>query len=198
MIRIGICAVQGAVSEHQDAVEGALAHLGERGEAVTVRRPDQMEGLDGFILPGGESTTISKLLDRFELRDTLVKAVDDGMGIMGTCAGMVLLAKEGDEEVSRTETRLLGLVDMEVVRNAFGRQRESFETPIDIEGLDDPYNAVFIRAPMAVRTWGGCEVLSQLDGETVMVRQGRVFALSFHPELTQDPRVHSMFIRSIM
>ena len=114
--------------------------------------------------------------------------------MMGTCAGCVLLAKEGDDEVERTDTKLLGLMDMGVDRNAFGRQRESFEAPLEIKGLDSPFPGVFIRGPVIRRVWGKCEVLSQYKDKIVMARQDNLLALSFHPELSGNSRVHEMLL----
>ena len=116
------------------------------------------------------------------------------MPLMGTCAGCILLAKEGGDEVAKTETQLLGLMDMEVDRNAFGRQRESFEAPVTIKSLGDPFPAVFIRAPLIKRVWNGCEVLARHQDGVVMARQGNMVALSFHPELSNDTRIHEMLI----
>jgi 5'-phosphate synthase pdxT subunit len=135
----------------------------------------------------------SKGIDR-----EVVAFAEGGGSIMGTCAGAILLAKRGDEQVKRTSTRLLGLMDMEVSRNAFGRQRESFETGLRIAGLDAPFPGVFIRAPAIRRVWGRCGVLGKLGKEIVMAKQENLIALTFHPELTDDPRVHIVYLRTML
>jgi 5'-phosphate synthase pdxT subunit len=164
--------------------------MGKKGEAIAVRRLDDLRSVDCLIIPGGESTTISKLLRKFGLFEEIVAMGMDGVPMMGTCAGCVLLAKKGGEQAERTRTELLGLMDMSVDRNAFGRQRESFEAPLDIEGLDSPFPGVFIRAPLITGTWGDCRVIGRHQGEAVMAKQDNVLAMSFHPELTNDPRLH--------
>jgi pyridoxal 5'-phosphate synthase pdxT subunit len=193
-MKLGVVSVQGAFPEHIVSSGKAMRRLGVKGEAKPVRRLSDLEGVDVVIIPGGESTTIAKLLWRFGLHHRLVEMAGQGVPIMGTCAGLVLLAKEGDDQVQKTETRLLGLMDMAVDRNAFGRQRESFEAELDIEGLDSPFPAVFIRAPVITRIWGDCVVLCSYEGNIVMARQGNLFALSFHPELSHDTRIHEMLI----
>ena len=193
-MKLGVVSVQGAFPEHLVSSGKAMRRLGVKGEAKPVRRLSDLEGVDAVIIPGGESTTIAKLLWRFGLHQRLVEMAGQGVPIMGTCAGLVLLAKEGDDQVQKTETRLLGLMDMAVDRNAFGRQRESFEAELDIEGLDSPFPAIFIRAPVITRTWGDCRVLCSYDGNIVMASQGNLIALSFHPELSHDTRIHEMLI----
>ncbi len=191
-IRVGVIGLQGDVEEHIHALEKAFKHLGVKGEAIWVRRPLDMETVHGVVLPGGESTTISKLLTKFQLRDVILKMASEGKPILGTCAGCVLLAKEGDELVERTRTELLGLMDMSVDRNAFGPQRESFEADIHVEGLGN-YPGVFIRAPLIKKTWGDVEVLSKIDDDIVLAKQGNILAASFHPELTGDSRFYRLF-----
>lgn len=193
-IKAGVVAVQGAVSEHIEALERAFADSGKSGRAVTVRHRPDLDGVDALVLPGGESTTISKLLVKFGLFDEIVKRAGEGMPILGTCAGMVLLAKEGNAEVARTGTELLGLMDAAVDRNAFGRQRESFEAEIkvNLKGREfkQPLNAVFIRAPVIKRVWGRCRALASVKEGIVLAEQGPLMAASFHPELTADTRLH--------
>lgn len=197
MKRVGIIAAQGDIAEHIHSVNTAFKELGERGEGVPVRSLSAFETVDAVILPGGESTAISKLLVRFGLYDSLIEKVNNGMPIMGTCAGSILLSKRGGYNVTRTHTKLLGLMDMEVNRNAFGRQRESFQTKLLVKGLDDPYDAVFIRAPAIMEVWGDCSSIAHVDDFIVMARQGSRFALTFHPELTPDTRLHAMLINEI-
>jgi 5'-phosphate synthase pdxT subunit len=193
-MKLGVVSVQGAFPEHIVSCAKAMRKLGVKGEARPVRRLSDLEGMDAVIIPGGESTTIAKLLWRFDLHQRLVEMAGEGVPIMGTCAGLVLLAKEGDEQVEKTETRLLGLMDMAVDRNAFGRQRESFEAELEIEGLESPFPAVFIRAPVITRVWGDCHVSSRYNGNIVMARQGKMLALSFHPELSRDTRIHELLV----
>ena len=194
-------AVQGAVTEHLEAFERAFHEAGRKGQAVPVRRPRDLEGVQALAIPGGESTTISKLLIKFGLFDGIVKRAEEGMPVLGTCAGLVLLAKEGDEEVRRTGTRLLGLMDMAVDRNAFGRQRESFEAdiPVELPGPEwkRPFPAVFIRAPAITKVWGGCRALAKAEGAVVLAEQGGLMAAAFHPELTADTRLHRRLVGMI-
>jgi 5'-phosphate synthase pdxT subunit len=197
-MRIGVLGLQGAFAEHVDALERAYANLGVAGEAGIVRKRGELERVDGLVMPGGESTTISKLLLAFDLHDLLVeRARREDFPILGTCAGAILLSKEGDGQVERTDTKLLGLMDMAVDRNAYGRQRESFEAALDLKGFDAAVPGVFIRAPAITRTWGACEPLGVLGDRIVAARQGRRVALAFHPELTGDTRVHEWFVRIV-
>lgn len=193
-MRIGVVSVQGAFPEHISSSVQAMRRMDIEGDAVPVRRSKDLEGVDALIIPGGESTTIAKLLWRFQLSQRLLEMAEEGVPIMGTCAGLVLLAKEGGDQVQKTETRLLGLMDMAVDRNAFGRQRESFEAELEVDGLDRPFPAVFIRAPVITRVWGGCRILSRYQGSIVMARQENLLALSFHPELSHDTRIHEMLV----
>lgn len=209
MMRIGVLGLQGAFSEHVDAVRGAFDRLGVEGTVGTVRRREELAALDGLVMPGGESTTISKLLRAFDLQELLVRrATEENFPILGTCAGMILLSKEGDGQVEKTDTRLLALMDMAVNRNAFGRQRESFEAELDIKGFERPVPGVFIRAPAITRTWGACEPLGTLhldervpglstQDPVIAARQGNLFAIAFHPELTGDTIVHEHFVRTV-
>lgn len=194
-MKTGVIAVQGAVPEHLKMIRTAMEKLGIRGQAVPVRSRRELDTVDHLIIPGGESTTISRLLKRFDLSERIVELGNGGLPIMGTCAGCILLAKEGDEEVAKTGTKLLHLIDLAVERNAFGRQRESFEVPIKVKGLKDKFPAVFIRAPAISRTWGKCEGLAEYEGRMVMAKQGNILALTFHPELSGDSGIHEMFLQ---
>jgi 5'-phosphate synthase pdxT subunit len=189
---IGVLALQGDVREH-------LAALREQGaEAVAVRRPEELAGVDGLVIPGGESTTIYKLAERFGLLEPLRAAVRDGLPAYGSCAGMILLADRLLDAPPDQQT--VGGLDVTVRRNAFGRQVDSFESDIAVSGLDGgPLHAVFIRAPWVEEAGEGVEVLGRVvggaaDGKIVAVRQGNVVATSFHPELTGDRRVHALFV----
>jgi 5'-phosphate synthase pdxT subunit len=195
--KAGVVGLQGAVSEHIETLRRAFASMGVDGQAVWVRRPSDLDAVDCLVLPGGESTTISKLLVTFDLFDRVRERVGEGMPMLGTCAGMIVMCEEGDEEVARTDTRLMGLLSAKVDRNAFGRQRESFEAPVDVEGLDKPFHAVFIRAPAVVRTWGSCRPVARLGDRIVMVRQDNLLAASFHPELTDDLRIHRLLLEML-
>ena len=185
MARIGILALQGAFLEHAQA----LRQLGA--EAVEVRLPRELEGLDGLIIPGGESTTISLLMDSFGLRQPLLEAAKLGLPIWGTCAGMIMLSKG----VADARVHSLDLMDLKVIRNAFGRQIESFEADLPVPALGGSFRAIFIRAPIVESVGEGVEVLSRLpDGRIVAARQGKLLATAFHPELTDDPRFHELFL----
>ena len=196
-MKAGVLAVQGAVQEHLEILEVAIANLGISGSSSKVRKLNDLKEVSCLIIPGGESTTISKLLQKNHLYDTVRERAEEGMPIMGTCAGCILLAKEGDEAVMRTETKLLSLMDMAVVRNAFGRQKESFEADMDISGFDTPFRGVFIRAPAISRVWGDCSVKSEFKDKIVMAHQGSMLALAFHPELSGDTRIHEIFLEQI-
>ncbi len=196
-MKAGVLAVQGAVQEHLEILEKTLSNLGISGSPVRVRRLKDLEEVSCLIIPGGESTTISKLLQKNGLYETVRNRAEAGMPVMGTCAGCILLAKEGDDAVMRTETKLLSLMDMAVVRNAFGRQKESFEADLDISGFGSPFKGVFIRAPAISKVWGDCSAMSEFKDRTAMARQGSMLALAFHPELSDDTRIHELFLEMI-
>jgi pyridoxal 5'-phosphate synthase pdxT subunit len=174
-MKIGVLALQGNFREHI----ATLAGLGV--EAIEVRNPRQVAGLDGLIVPGGESTAIGRLIGLYDLEEPLRKFPG---AIFGTCAGMILMARDG----------LMGQVDIDVSRNAYGRQVASFEADFPLEGEDKPLRGVFIRAPRVTDVGAGVEVLAELDGDPVLLRQGRFLVASFHPELTDDTRVHARFL----
>jgi pyridoxal 5'-phosphate synthase pdxT subunit len=189
---VGVLALQGDTREH-------LAALREAGaDAVTVRRLTELESVDALVLPGGESTAMSHLLRELDLLEPLRARLADGMPAYGSCAGMILLATEiADAGVPGREALPLRGIDMTVRRNAFGRQVDSFEDDLDFTGLDAPVHAVFIRAPWVERVGPDVEVLARAAGHPVAVRQGRMLATSFHPEMTGDRRVHAMFVASL-
>jgi 5'-phosphate synthase pdxT subunit len=191
-VRVGVLALQGDTREH-------LAALREAGaDALTVRRASELESVDALVLPGGESTAISHLLREFELLAPLRARLAGGMPAYGSCAGMILLADEildAGAEGRRAEP--LHGIDMTVRRNAFGRQVDSFEEDIAFEGLDGHVHAVFIRAPWVERVGPEVEVLARAGGHPVAVRQGRMLATAFHPEVTGDRRVHKLFVDSL-
>jgi pyridoxal 5'-phosphate synthase pdxT subunit len=176
-LRVGVLALQGNFREH-------AAMLRRLGATVTeVRKPEQLDGLDGLVIPGGESTTFVRLMRLYGL-DLAVQAFRGP--VLGTCAGMIVLDRNH-----------LGAVDLEVDRNAYGRQVASFEADLELEGESDPLRGVFIRAPRVLEVGAGVEVLAQLDGEPVLVKDGRFIVASFHPELTDDPRVHERFLELV-
>ncbi len=186
MKKIGVLAMQGAFVEHI----AALCRLGV--EAVPIRLSGEFKGLSGLVIPGGESTTIGKLMRDYRLVDELKKRISKGLPVLGTCAGMILLAKE----VQGLNQHTLEAVDIRVKRNAFGRQVDSFEICLDIPVLGDlPFPAVFIRAPWIEKVGDGVEVLAKLpDGTPVAARQGNLLVTAFHPELTTDLRLHDYFL----
>ncbi|MEA2510411.1 MAG: pyridoxal 5-phosphate synthase pdxT subunit [Actinomycetota bacterium] len=185
-MKVGVLALQGDVREHARALEAAGA------APVAVRDRSELDSVDGLIIPGGESTTIGKLLVRFGLLDPLKERLAKGMPVYGTCAGLILMA---DKVVGKQDApHRIGALDVDVRRNGYGRQTESFETDLDIAGLDAPFRAVFIRAPVIERSGDDVSVIATCDGHPVLVSQGRLLASSFHPEMTGDPRIHEMFV----
>ena len=185
-MKIGVLAAQGAFAEHIATLEKLDT------EAVPVRLPEQLEEVDGLIMPGGESTTISRLMNAYHLMQAISTRAQAGMAVFGTCAGMILLAKT----IIGNHASSLGLMDISVQRNAFGRQVDSFETDIIIPALGEtPFPAVFIRAPVIESCDPSVEVLARLPDSTVVaVRQGKLIATAFHPELTDDTRFHRLFL----
>jgi 5'-phosphate synthase pdxT subunit len=173
-MRIGVLAVQGNFREHASMLRGLGA------EVVEVRKPEELDDLDGLVIPGGESTAIARLVRLYGLEEA-IRAFD--RPLFGTCAGMILL-----------DRRHLGLLDLEVSRNAYGRQVASFEADLELAGEDEPLRGIFIRAPRVAEVGPEVEVLAELDGEPVLLRQGRVLVAAFHPELTEDTRVHERFL----
>ncbi len=189
--KIGVLALQGDVREHLDAFSNAIRTFGSEGSIliVPVRKRQEITGLDALAIPGGESTTISRLIDKNDLRSSLVEF--EG-GIFATCAGMVLMARSVDDP----RVRPLGLMDFSVRRNAFGRQRESFEADVEIAGLDRPFHAFFIRAPVADGAGPDIRVTGRIDEGIIALEADRHMALSFHPELGNDPRLHIRFLKN--
>lgn len=184
MPRVGVIAIQGDFEKHIQAIERC------DGEAVEVRTPDALVGVDRVIIPGGESTTVGMLMERFGLGDALRKLAGEGMPVWGTCMGMILMAREVEGRAQYT----LNLLDIAIRRNAFGAQVHSFEDEVRIVGLDEPVTGVFIRAPVVTGMGAGVEKLGEYDGQIVAVRQGNLIGTSFHPELTDDTRMHRWFL----
>ncbi len=184
MTTVGVLGLQGDVREHVHILESMGV------TALTVKKPEQLDSVDALVIPGGESTTIGKMAVRFGLLAPLRRSIENGLPTYGTCAGLIFLAgavTDGDQP-------LLGALDVVVRRNAFGRQNESFETDVEITGLDGPFHAVFIRAPWVEKVGADVEVLAEVDGHPVMVGQDAILATSFHPELTGDGRIHRMLL----
>lgn len=183
-MKIGVLALQGAVTEHIHSIERAGA------EGVAIKQIQQLDELDGLILPGGESTTIGKLMRKYGFMEAIRAFAAAGKPVFGTCAGLIVMAKriQGQDEAH------LELMDMTVSRNAFGRQRESFETDLPVKGIDETVRAVFIRAPLIESVGEQVEVLSTYKDEIVTARQGHLLACSYHPELTDDYRLHAYFV----
>ena len=195
-LRVGVLAVQGAVSEHLDALRRAAAKKGLDVEAVAVRTPQDLASVHGLVLPGGESTTISRLLRSGHLQDDVVRRAKGGdLALFGTCAGLILLSKSTAHagDVEGKDIQLLGLLDTEVDRNAFGRQRDSFESELEVAGIGK-IPAVFIRAPVLTKVGKPTEVLAKNERGIVAVRKGRILGTAFHPELTDDTRLHEWFL----
>ena len=187
-MRVGVLALQGAFIEH----EKVLKNLGC--ETVQVKKREQLDGIDGLIIPGGESTTIGKLMNEFQLTDRIKEIAESGIPIFGTCAGLILMAKE----IVASDQPRLGLMNITAHRNAFGRQVDSFETDLEVEGLDgEPFKAVFIRAPYIKEVKNGVEVLSRVGDKIVLARERNFLAAAFHPELTDDDRIHNLFLEQI-
>jgi pyridoxal 5'-phosphate synthase pdxT subunit len=189
VVRVGVLALQGDTREHVAALRDAGV------SAVTVRRRDELDAVDALVIPGGESTTMSHLLRDLDLLEPLRKRLADGLPAYGACAGMILLASEIlDAGAGGREAIPLGALDITVRRNAFGRQVDSFEGDVEFSGFDEPVHGVFIRAPWVERVGDGVQVLASAAGHPVAVRQGRVLATAFHPEVTGDRRIHRLFV----
>lgn len=185
---VGVLALQGDFHEHLEILRGLGA------DARNVRTPEAVEAVDALILPGGESTTIGKLMRRFGLDEAIRRLHAAGRPIYGTCAGAILLARE----VIQGDVHNLGLLDVSISRNAFGRQLDSFETDLDVVGLPEPFRAIFIRAPRFVSVGPEVEVLASYGDEPVLLRQGSVMASTFHPELTPDHGIHELLLDLIL
>jgi 5'-phosphate synthase pdxT subunit len=184
----GVVAVQGDVAEHADAITRAAAAHGHEVDVIEVRRSGLVPDCDLLSMPGGESTTISRLLHREGIAEEVVAHVEAGKPLLATCAGLIVASRDARDD--RVET--LGVLDVRVDRNAFGRQRDSFETALPVEGLAEPFPAVFIRAPAIAEVGEDVTVLAEYDGRPVAVSQGPVLGTAFHPELTGDGRIHDL------
>ncbi|QDP38779.1 pyridoxal 5'-phosphate synthase glutaminase subunit PdxT [Radiobacillus deserti] len=187
MTKIGVLGLQGAVREHIHSIEASGA------EGLIIKRKEQLEDIDGLILPGGESTAMRRLIDKYDFLEPLKAFGQSGKPIFGTCAGMILLAKE----INGQEFAHLELMDMKVERNAFGRQKESFETKLPIKGIAEDFDAVFIRAPYVLEVGDQVEVLATFNGNIVAAQQDHYLCSAFHPELTDDHRVTGHFVKMV-
>ena len=194
-MKIGVIGVQGAISEHILIVEKTLQKLGTEGKVIQVRRPGELEEVSALIIPGGESTTISKLMDRNRIFDKVKRLGEEGLPIMGTCAGLILLAKKVQGAIE--SQRFLELLDVEVSRNAYGRQVDSFEAPLTLTFSNKPFLGVFIRAPRIVKIFGRAKPIAYYREEVVGVEQDNLVGLTFHPELSDDTRLHEYFLKKI-
>lgn len=188
-MNVGVLALQGAFVAHARVLRALDA------EPFEVRDPDSLDKVDALILPGGESTTMSMLLETSKLQQPIAERLRDGFPVFGTCAGLILLA-DGVLD-GRDDQQSFGVLDVDVRRNAFGRQVDSFEADLDVRGLDRPFHGVFIRAPVVERAGAGVDVLACVDDKPVLVRQGNVLAAAFHPELSDDDRIHRMFLEEV-
>jgi 5'-phosphate synthase pdxT subunit len=190
MAKVGVLALQGAFREHREVLDALGVGV------VEVRVPEHLSGVDALVLPGGESTTMSRLLDTSGLRDPLLERLHGGMPAFGTCAGLILLAREVRD--GRPDQVPLGAIDVAVRRNGYGRQRDSFETALEVAGLaGSAFPGVFIRAPVVEAVGESVEVLAEHQGHPVLVRAGGIWASTFHPELSADLRVHQMFVQAV-
>jgi 5'-phosphate synthase pdxT subunit len=193
-MKVGVLALQGDVSEHVAALQSALRYIGKPGEILEVRKPSQVKGLGALMIPGGESTAISKQAKNAGIMKEIVVFAKAGGSIMGTCAGSILLASEVD---GSKKIQTLSLMSISVKRNAFGRQRESFEMALEIDGIDGEFPGIFIRAPVISKVWGKAKALARIEEGIVMARQDNLLALTFHPELAHDNRIHLFFLETV-
>lgn len=197
---IGVLDLQGDIEENIKATAEALREMNVEGKVISVRHPEELMQVDGLIIPGGESTVMGLLISiESELLVALTNIIQKHLPIMGTCAGMIILAKKSyDKVVGNRKQLLLGALDVEVERNSFGRQNDSFESNIEISGIDTNYKGVFIRAPSVISTGSNVQILSKFDGKIVAVQQRNIIGTSFHPELSGDYRVHKLFIELVL
>jgi pyridoxal 5'-phosphate synthase pdxT subunit len=187
MIKIGVLGLQGAVREHVQSIEACGA------EAIVIKSKEQLDEIDGLILPGGESTTMRKLIDKYDFMGSLKEFAESGKPMFGTCAGLILLAKN----IIGYDEPHIGVMDVKVERNSFGRQRESFEADLDIAGAAEDFQAIFIRAPHIVQAGENVEILAKHNERIVAAREGHILGCSFHPELTDDHRLTAYFINMV-
>jgi 5'-phosphate synthase pdxT subunit len=197
---IGVLALQGDVEENIRAATNALEEMNQKGKIILVRYPEEIMKIDGLIIPGGESTVVGLLIAiKHGLLDSINKSLQKRLPVMGTCAGMIVLAKRSyDRVVGNKKQLLLGALDIEIERNSFGRQYDSFESNLDISGIGNDFKGIFIRAPSVTSTGPQVQILSRFDGKIVAVQQENIIGTSFHPELSGDNRMHKLFIEQIV
>ena len=194
-VKIGVLAIQGAIEEHAYMLNKVFKELGINGKVVYVKKEHQLEEVNGLIIPGGETTVIGRVAEVNNLINKIKTLGEQGLPIFGTCAGMVLLAKKiYDKVVGEVNQPTLELMNMLVERNAFGRQRESFEMDLEIPVIGEKFRGIFIRAPVVREIWGNAEVICKIDEGIVAVKQENLLATAFHPELTDDTRMHKYFL----
>lgn len=196
-MKIGVIAIQGNTEEHIYTLSHAMKKEQIHGTVLPIKHKGIIPKCDGIVLPGGESTTLCRLIKKEGINTEIKNAALKNKPILATCAGLIAIAKKGGKEAEQTNQELLGVIDLEVDRNAFGRQRESFETPIRINFLKTPYNAIFIRAPKITRVGRDVEVIATLKNNIIAAKQKNTIVLSFHPELTNDTRIHQHYIKLI-
>lgn len=198
-MKVGVLGLQGAVSEHVEALKRVMKELNVDGDVIRIRTVEDLDDISGLVIPGGESTTINRLMLKTKIQERIIELAEEGLSILGTCAGAILLAKEGGEQIKQTNTVLLGLMEMKVLRNAYGRQVDSFETDVKIPEIGSkPFRAVFIRAPAIERVWKNTKVWAKHKNTIVGAKKGKILVLTFHPELTNDLRIHKYFIKTTM
>lgn len=196
---IGVLGLQGDIEENIKATTNALKEMNLKGKVLSVRYPEEIMKIDGLIIPGGESTVMGLLIAiKNGLLDAITKILQEGLPVMGTCAGMIVLAKKSyDKVVGNKRQLLLGVLDIEVERNSFGRQYDSFESKLNISGIGNNYKGIFIRAPAVISVGPQVEILSKFDEKIVAVKQENIIGTSFHPELSGDYRLHRLFIQLV-
>ncbi|GLF92565.1 pyridoxal 5'-phosphate synthase subunit PdxT [Bacillus safensis] len=187
MLTVGVLGLQGAVREHIQSIEAC----GAKGKVI--KRVDELEFVDGLIIPGGESTTMRRLMDTYQFIDPIKAFAAEGKPIFGTCAGLIMLAKHIEDR----EDAHLGLLNVSVARNSFGRQVDSFEANLEVKGLDAPFTGVFIRAPHIISAQDSVEIMAEYDGRIVMAKENNILGCSFHPELTDDHRLTQLFVEMV-
>ena len=196
---VGILGVQGNIQEHADSTRAAMKRLRASGDVIIVKNSEDLKKCDGLIIPGGESTAIWKLAKKTDIFSQIKKFAKEGKPILGTCAGLVVLAKKGNSQVKQTGQELFKLMDIKVNRNAFGRQKDSFSVDIKIPRVSEkPLHCVFIRAPAVEKVWGDAKVLAKYKGKIVAVQQDNLLGLSFHPELTENTKFHEYFLKMVL
>ena len=200
-IKIGVLSIQGDIEENVQACKEALNETGITGEVIEVKTHDEILDVDGLIIPGGESTVISTMMSLNQSNwETLKQKISEGLPVLGTCAGMIILAKRVlDKTIGETQQKLIKILDVTIERNSFGRQHESFETDLNIPIIGDrPFKAVFIRGPIVKETGNNVQILSKYNDKIVAVQQNNIIGTSFHPELAEDNRFYTHFVRTIL